>query len=242
MASRKRQYPGGYNDFAGPSTSAGPGGYSGYSDAPQQHAPQPPAAAPADPKILDQNSSFATKTALAFKNAYADQTPSILLDMFIYFRNTDNNIVYKSASSALLNMTSDTFASINSNIAGLPIELNPEAIDKVLAYIHGDALIFPKPLTDTSIVQKTFIAAAYFKQVELANKLRQYAKEQLRMHFEFDNMNEYATQQLPPPLFLQQFPDNLDQLPMVGAPQGRQPPPQQQHQGGWRQQNQPVTY
>ena len=158
---------------------------------------QPPAAAPpADPKILDQNSSFATKTALAFKNAYADQTPSILLDMFVYkidnqinlniksgnliyfhsnlflyFRNTDNNIVYKSASSALLNMTSDTFSNINSNIAGLPVELNPEAVDKVLAYIHGDALIFPKPLTDTSIVQKTYIAAAYFKQTELANKL-----------------------------------------------------------------------
>lgn len=227
MGSRKRAYPNQFNDFQQGSSNQ----YGGFSDVQQA----PPPAAAADPKILDQNSSFATKTALAFKNAYADQTPSILLDMFIYFRNTDNNIVYKSASSALLNMTSDTFASINSNIAGLPIELNPEAIDKVLAYIHGDALIFPKPLTDTSIVQKTFIAAAYFKQSELCNKLRSYAKEQLRMHFEFDNMQEYAHQHLPPPLFLQQFPESMEQLPAVGAPNGRMPAHQQQ-QGGWRQQ------
>lgn len=229
----KRNYPGEFNDFAPPQQAQQ---YGGYSDAPQmsqQSAPPPTQ----DPKILDQNSSFATKTALAFKNAYADQTPSILLDMFVYFRNTDNNIVYKSASSALLNMTSDTFANINSNIAGLPVELNPEAVDKVLAYIHGDALIFPKPLTDTSIVQKTYIAAAYFKQTELANKLRQYAKEQLRMHFEFDSMTEYATTQLPPPLFMQQFPENLDQLPMVGFPQGKMVA-QPQQAGGWRNQGQ----
>lgn len=111
----KRNYPGEFNDFAPPQQAQQ---YGGYSDAPQmsQQAAPPPTQ---DPKILDQNSSFATKTALAFKNAYADQTPSILLDMFVYFRNTDNNIVYKSASSALLNMTSDTFANINSNIAGL---------------------------------------------------------------------------------------------------------------------------
>merc|ERR1712156_79964 len=194
----KRNYPGEFNDFAPPQQGGGGhhSGYAGFSDHQQNQAPPPQNQ---DPKILDQNSSFATKTALAFKNAYADQTPSILLDMFVYFRNTDNNIVYKSASSALLNMTSDTFANINSNIAGLPAELNPEAVDKVLAYIHGDALIFPKPLTDTSIVQKTYVAAAYFKQTELANKLRQYAKEQLRMHFEFDSMTEYANTQLPPP-------------------------------------------
>ena len=92
-------------------------------------------------------------------------------------------------------------------------------------------------MTDTSIVQKTYIAAAYFKQTELANKLRQYAKEQLRMHFEFDSMNEYANSQLPPPLFLQQFPESLDQLPMVGFPQGKVAP-QPQFQGGWRNQGQ----
>lgn len=114
---------------------------------------------------LDPNTAFATKTALAFKNAYSSQNPSVLLDMFIYFRNNDQTVTYKSTSSALLNMTSDLFTNIGSNIAGLPKELNPEAIDKILAYIHGDALIFPKPLHDESLIHKTFIAATYFKGV-----------------------------------------------------------------------------
>lgn len=169
---------------------------------------------------LDANTSFATKTALAFKNAYSSQNPSVLLDMFIYFRNNDQTVTYKSTSSALLNMTSDIFTSIGSNIAGLPKELNPEAIDKILAYIHGDALIFPKPLHDESLIHKTFIAATYFRQAKLANKLKSYAIENLNLNLDWDDMVGFV-RSLPPPVFLHQFPSNIDQLPSCEAPSGR---------------------
>jgi len=186
---------------------------------------------------LDPNTSFATKTALAFKNAYASQKPSVLLDMFIYFRDNDQSITYKATSSALLNMTSDIFASIGSNIAGLPKELNPEAIDKILAYIHGDALIFPKPLNDKDVIHKTFIAAVYFKQTKLADKLKNYAVDQLSMTLDWADMENFV-RNLPPPLFLHQFPSHIDQLPsMSGAPQAppsMQPPAPAQNT--WRQQ------
>merc|ERR1712226_961828 len=193
---------------------------------------------------LDPNTAFATKTALAFKNAYTSQNPSVLLDMFIYFRNNDQSVTYKSTSSALLNMTSDLFTNINSNIAGLPKELNPEAIDKILAYIHGDALIFPKPLHDESLIHKTFIAATYFKQSKLANKLKSYAIENLNMNLDWDDMFNFV-KSLPPPLFLHQFPTHIDQLPSMDNPQGAhamnkpvQPAPVQQQT--WRQNVQPT--
>lgn len=194
---------------------------------------------------LDTNIAFATKTALAFKNAYTSQNPSVLLDMFIYFRNNDQTVTYKSTSSALLNMTSDLFTNIGSNIAGLPKELNPEAIDKILAYIHGDALIFPKPLHDESLIHKTFIAATYFKQSKLANKLKTYAIENLNMNLDWDDMFNFV-KSLPAPLFLHAFPQTIDQLPSMDHPTGpgqavqnmnpsmHQAPPQQQTT--WRNQ------
>lgn len=188
---------------------------------------------PAQPSIgavnapLDPNTAFATKTALAFKNAYTSQNPSVLLDMFIYFRNNDQSVTYKSTSSALLNMTSDVFQNISSNIAGLPKELNPEAIDKILKYIHGDALVFPKPLTDESMVHKSFIAATYFKQSKLANKLKTYAIENLNMNLDWDDMYNFV-QSLPPPLFMTNFPTTIEQLPSMDNPQGGAVTPQHQ--------------
>jgi len=198
---------------------------------------------PAQPSIgavnapLDPNTAFATKTALAFKNAYTSQNPSVLLDMFIYFRNNDQSVTYKSTSSALLNMTSDIFGNISSNIAGLPKELNPEAIDKILKYIHGDALVFPKPLTDESMVHKSFIAACYFKQSKLANKLKTYAIENLNMNLDWDDMYNFV-QSLPPPLFMTNFPTSIDQLPSMDNPAGGTSAPQQAQQPQMQQQQQ----
>merc|ERR1719188_500875 len=157
--------------------------------------------------------------------------------MFIYFRNNDQSVTYKSTSSALLNMTSDLFTNINSNIAGLPKELNPEAIDKILAYIHGDALIFPKPLHDESLIHKTFIAATYFKQSKLANKLKTYAIENLNMNLDWDDMFNFVSS-LPPPLFLHSFPTSIDALPSMDNPSGQTAPPQQAApQQTWRPNN-----
>lgn len=90
----------------------------------------------ADAKVLDQNTGFATRTALAFKNAYAEQKQSVLLDTCVFYRDQDNNIAFKIVSSALMTMLCDRFNNPTSNIIGLPIELNPDSINRVLAYLR----------------------------------------------------------------------------------------------------------
>jgi hypothetical protein len=148
------------------------------------------------------------------------QQVSMFLDVFIMYRDKRQTLSFKMASSIAIMTESERFAETVKNrkcshpgrqiIIGLPIELNPDAVEHCLGYVHGDKIDLPVSELKSSL-EKLFIIANYLQVYSLVHQVRLFAT-QSRILMDFDGMGRFI-QTLPEMIFMDDFPMNIRQLP-----------------------------
>ena len=149
---------------------------------------------------------------------------SMFLDVFIMYRDKRQTLSFKMASSIAIMTESEKFAETLKNrkwshpgrqiIIGLPVELNPDAVENCLGYVHGDSIDLPVSELKSSL-EKLFIIANYLQVYPLVHQVRLFATQR-RIVMDFDGMSRFI-QTLPEIVFMDDFPVNMRQLPSQHA-------------------------
>merc|ERR1712168_888009 len=148
----------------------------------------------------------------------------MLLDTYVYYRDQNNAVVWKQASSLLLMMTSQKLNTLIKShrfhypdqriILGMPLELSGATLETILAYCHGVPLTMEKTKTvaeKTKFLEFLFIAASYLQINNLVIDIKQAAiREGIRL--EISEMETFV-KELRDPEMLKVFPKDLNDLP-----------------------------
>merc|ERR1712150_11826 len=129
--------------------------------------------------------SFSTKLANAFLSAYLkDNTvsarrASMLLDALIFYKHASGQVGTKTVSSSLLMLSSDRMSDFIADfrcdntgvqvMLGMPVEINDEALDFVLGFIHGDKF---DEIRAELILDQIFICASFLKVDDLVDIIK----------------------------------------------------------------------
>jgi len=167
--------------------------------------------------------SFSAKVASAFLQSYlkdnsvSSRRASMLLDALIFYKNPAGEIGTKMISSSLLMISSDRLSDFVADfrcenvgvqvMLGMPQEIQEQALDFVLSFIHGDRF---DQQTAEPILDQVFICASYLKVDQLIEEIK--TVEEKRQTLDFTEVEAFL-KQLAPPVFLPEVPNSIEFLP-----------------------------
>lgn len=141
----------------------------------------------------------------------------MLLDALIFYKNPAGEIGTKMISSSLLMISSDRLSDFVADfrcenigvqvMLGMPQEIQEQALDFVLSFVHGDR--FDQKMAEP-ILDQVFICASYLKVDQLIEEIK--SVEQRKQTLDFTEVEAFL-KQLAPPVFLPEVPTSVEFLP-----------------------------